>query len=169
MNNCMPRFAGNEPAGGRRPFLAEETFAPSSPGAWRALAAVSDARRKRAAQKLARAEREVHRACDEARRAEADLARLRNHADELEREWHRAHRYREAQGRDLQRARAAQAQREVLLAKHAEDVRSVARGADEARQILYQTQQDYRASARKDEKRRVLRARLDVGGHHESR
>lgn len=161
----MPLFAAHNPARGCRLLLEEQAPRSSLPEFWRALCAMYDARLKRAGNELARAKHDVHRACEEQRRAQAEAARLQDRADDLEREWHRAWRYREAKGRDIHGARAARVRLEALLAKRAQDVRAYAQATAEMHRALAEAQQRFRTIARKEAKFRVLVQRLEPAGH----
>jgi hypothetical protein len=157
----MRLFTGHSLAGGRR-HLAEEAFPRSLPPAWQALAAVLAARRMGAAHCLSQAQRDVHRTCAEKCRAEAEVLREQRRAHEFEGEWHRALRHRQAQGRDIHKARAMQAQRETALAKQKEQAGTLARNAAQARENLDYAQHRYGMLARKQETWRALRQRFDA-------
>lgn len=160
----MRLFAAHEPAGRFSRSLAQEPSGSAPPPMWRVLCAVCDARMKRAAIKLAQAQRDVHRACTAQRCAEAEFERLEARAGELEGEWHRAWRHREAQGRDIHDARAACSRLEIELAKQAEHARACAQVTVRTREVFSQARERYCAASRKNETFGLLLQRLEEAG-----
>jgi hypothetical protein len=128
------------------------------------LCAVYDARLKRAASRLARAENNVERACADEQRAQTASARLQNRADGQEGEWHRACRHVEAHGRNIHDARAALERLDTLLAHRAEHIRACVQATLQARRVFCEAQQRSRAIARKEAKFRALLERVDAAG-----
>ena len=154
-----PSMASESP----RP-IADEAPPSAVPPAWRILAAVSDARRQRAAYALAHAKRELRRANARQAGAEAEAAGLHARAIEFEREWHCKERQREVNGIEIHHARAAQSQRQAVADQQMDLVRTCEQDSLRARHLLEQARERHGALARKHEKLRVFKLRLDNGG-----
>lgn len=160
MNNFMPPSMANESP---RP-IADEAPPSSVPPAWRILAAVSDARRKRAAYALAQTKQALRHANARQAQAETEAARLQALAIAFEREWHCKERQREANGTEIRHARAAQGQRQALADRQMALVRMCEQDSVRARRLLDQARERHARLARKHEKMLSFRLRIAKGG-----
>lgn len=144
--------------------IADEAPPSVVPPAWRILAAVSDARRKRAAYALAQAKQALRHANARQAQAETEAARMQALAIEFEREWHGNERQREANGIEIHHARAALRQRHALAHRQMDLVRTCEQDSVRARRLLDQARERHGTLARKHEKLLAFRLRFDKGG-----
>jgi hypothetical protein len=160
----MPPFAANNRTRARLRLLADESRPSRLPPPYAVLTGVSDRRRKRALHALQQAEHNDRCARTRLQAAEIEAMQLQDRLHMIERDWHRRHRGHGMLCRALHHARAAQIQREALVQRQATHVLALKQDCARAACELEAARERHGRLARKAERVRALRQRIEIAG-----